>query len=203
MSVPVINEIIAHPTEERNIEFKQSTPWQENKFKAEVTKTILGMSNIRDGGWIVIGKRKLSDGTYEPYGMNQSDYDTYDYDKIIDFVREYADPYVTISVQKPVLNQKKFVVIRIHEFDHIPVICKRDWGSTLHRGKIYTRSMVKPETIEVPSHIEMREIIEMAVDKENRKFFARLYNLGLLHLVAAPSQPQDKELFDKQLEGLL
>ena len=100
------------------------------------------------------------------------------------------------------------MVIRIHEFDHIPVICKRDWGSTLHRGKIYTRSMVKLETIEVSSHIEMREIIEMAVDKENRKFFARLYNLGLLHLVAlhlvaAPSQPQDKELFDKQLEGLL
>lgn len=203
MGTSVTNEIINHPYEERHIEFKKSTPWQENEFKAKITKTVLGMANIRDGGWIVLGKEKLSDETFEKSGMTQSDYESYDYDSVMDFVREYADPYVIISVQKPVIDQKKFVVIRVQEFDNTPVICKRDWGNILHRGKIYTRSRGKPETIEVPSHVEMREIIEMAIDKENRKFFGRLSNLGLLRLVAVPSEPQDRKLFDKQLEGIL
>ena len=37
--------------------------FKENEFKAKITKTILGMANIKDGGWIVIGKRKQEDET--------------------------------------------------------------------------------------------------------------------------------------------
>jgi len=178
-------------------------PWKEDRFKAEITKTVLGMTNIRDGGWIVIGKEQRSDGTFENVGMSQSDYALYDSDNIKDFVKEYADPYVVLSVQKPVHDQKRFVVIRVQEFDETPIICKRGWGNILHRGKIYTRSRGKPETIEVPSHTEMQEIIDMAVDKGSKKFVARLFRLGLLPLVTVPSEPQDADLFNKQLTGLL
>lgn len=161
------------------------------------------MANIRDGGWIVIGKEERSDGTFEKVGVTQTDYESYNSDDVKDFVEEYADPYVNLSIQKKIYDQKKFVVIRIQEFDNTPIICKRDWGEVLHRGKMYTRSRGKPETVEVPSETEMREIIDMAVDKENRKFFERLSNIGLLRLVTVPSEPRDKELFDKQLEGML
>lgn len=203
MSTSIIDEIINHPYEERHIEFKKSTLWQEDEFKAKITKTALGMANMRDGGWIVIGKEERSDGTFEKVGMIQSDYDSYDSDDVKDFVKEYADPYVSLSIQKHVYDQKKFVVIRIQEFDNTPIICKRDWGGILHRGKMYTRSRGKPETVEVPSQTEMREIIDMAVDKEYRKFFERLSNVGLLRLVTVPSEPRDEELFDEQHEGIL
>jgi len=203
LSTSIIDEIINHPYEERHIEFKKSTLWQEDEFKAKITKTALGMANMRDGGWIVIGKEERSDGTFEKVGMIQSDYDSYDSDDVKDFVKEYADPYVSLSIQKHVYDQKKFVVIRIQEFDNTPIICKRDWGGILHRGKMYTRSRGKPETVEVPSQTEMREIIDMAVDKEYRKFFERLSNVGLLRLVTVPSEPRDEELFDEQHEGIL
>lgn len=202
MSTP-ITDVITHPFEERHIEFKRSTPWKDKKFKAKITKSILAMANLKDDGSIIVGKEKESDGTYKAVGMIQSDYDSYDSDPVKDFVKDYADPYVNLSVLKPEHNHRKFVVIRIEEFDTSPVVCKMDYGNIMHRGKIYTRSRGKPETIEIPSETEMREIIDMAVNKEMRKFIKRLSDLELIRLVVEPSKPQDKEKFDKQLEGIL
>jgi len=201
LSTSLLIDLINYPNEERHLEFKRSMSWEENRFKATITKSILGMANIRDGGWIVIGKEEQSDGTFIAIGMDQSDFDSFNSDAVRDFVKDYADPYVNLSVHKVDHAQKKFVIIRIEEFDTIPVICKRDWGNILHRGKMYTRSRGKPETIEVPGQTEMREIINMAVEKEIRRFYERLSRIGLPPLI--PSKPSDKELFDKQREDLL
>jgi len=201
LSTSILIDLINYPNEERHLEFKRSTPWRENRFKATITKSILGVANIRDGGWIVIGKEEQPDGTFDAVGMSEPDFDSYDSDSVKDFVKDYADPYVNLSVHKVPHAQKKFLVIRIEEFDTIPVICKRDWGNILHRGKMYTRSRGKAETIEVPGQTEMREIINMAVEKELRRFHERLSRVGLQPLI--PSEPEDKELFDKQREDLL
>jgi len=205
LSTSLFIDLINYPNEERHLEFKKSASWGENRFKAKITKSILGMANIRDGGWILIGKEEQPDGTFIATGMNQSDFDSFNSDVVRDFVKDYADPYVNLSVHKIVHAQKKFVIIRIEEFDTIPVICKRDWGNILHRGKIYTRSKGKPETIEVPGQTEMREIINMAVEKEIRHFYERISHAGLQVRARSfiSSEPSDKELFDKQREDLL
>lgn len=202
MSV-LINEVITHPFEERHIEFKSSNPWKEKRFKAMITKSILAMANIKDGGYIVVGKEEQTDGTHKAVGMNESDYDSYDSDSIKDFVKDYADPYVDLEVLKPEHNNRKFVVIRVMEFDSSPIICKKGYGSLMHRGKIYTRSRGKPETIEVPSETEMREIIDMAIDKKLRQDIKRYSDLGLIRIIAASSDTRDKESFDSQIEDMI
>lgn len=176
--------------------------WQEEGFKATIAKSIQGMANKRDGGTIIIGKEEQPKGTFSPIGMSQSDFDSFDSDTMKDFVKDYADPYVNFSVHKIILGGRKFVVIRIEEFERTPVICKKDWGDILHRGKVYTRSRGKPETIEVPSQTEMREIIDMAVEKEFRHFYERLSHVGIEIPILHRPQDKDKELFDKQREDL-
>jgi predicted HTH transcriptional regulator len=203
LSTTAVVEVIRHPCEERHIEFKKSTKWEDGRFKAIVTKSILGMANIRDGGWIVIGKEEQSDGAFYAAGMSQSDYESYDPDSVKDFVKEYADPNVNVSVLKTEHEQKNFVLVQIEEFENIPVICKRAYDDVLHRGRIYTRSRGKPETIEVPSQTEMREIIDMAVEKQTRDFVGRLSRLGLLRPGEEIRTPTDEEAFGKQLEGVL
>jgi len=200
MVSPIVIDVIMHPYEERNIEFKTSTPWNDKSFKAKIAKSILGMANIRDGGWIVIGKVRQPDDTHEAVGMTQTDYESYSSDLLKDFVKNYAAPHVEISLEKPEYAQKKFVVIRVEEFDDVPVICKKDCGDVLHQGRIYTRSHGKPETIEVPSYPEMREIITMATEKEIRHFYERISRSGA---TVKPIKPDDKESFDKQLGGLI
>jgi hypothetical protein len=64
-------ELIQDGREKRNLEFKQSSPWGSREFKDKITKSVLGLSNIRDGGDIVIGMERSGDDTYEPMGSPQ------------------------------------------------------------------------------------------------------------------------------------
>jgi len=192
----IFSGLIGYPTEERHLEFKRSVPWGD-AVSAKITKSILAMANLRDGGWIVVGKEERPDRTFAQVGMNQSDFDSFDPDIVKTFVNEYADPYVILSINKIEHESKRFILIRVEEFDTIPVICKKDWGDLLHRGQMYVRSRAKPESVPVPSQSEMREIIEIAIDKGVKTLFQRISRTGITLPV-----PSDTELFDKQLEEL-
>jgi hypothetical protein len=84
-------------------------------------------------------------------------------------------------------------------FDEIPVVCRRN-GVGLRQGAVYTRSYRMPETCEVPSQTEMREIIEMATDKGVRRFLERSRRAGLL--TGGTAEPTDTDKFDEELEEL-
>ena len=99
----------------------------------------MGMANIRDGGTIIIGVRKKNDN-YILEGIRKEHRATYDSDNIQAWVNTYADPYVRLGLHDVEFEGKQFLAIVIHEFDEIPVVCKRNYGSSLHQGKIYNRS---------------------------------------------------------------
>ena len=61
-------DIILHGREERNIEYKESVPWGDADIKAKLTRAALAMSNIRDGGYIVIGVEQAGDA-FTPTGI--------------------------------------------------------------------------------------------------------------------------------------
>lgn len=188
---------IEYPNEERNLEFKESIPWDRKENSVNLIKAILALSNLKDGGWIVIGKKELPDGSYVLTGMIPSDFETYDSDQMKDFVNNrYADPYVTFSLHKVEYKGEKFMLIKVEEFEEVPVICKRDYSDILYKGRIYCRSRTKPESIAVPSQVEMREILEIATDKRALRFLQRIERFGM------KLTPTDEELFNKQLEDL-
>ena len=157
-----MSKLIEHGHEERSLEYKQSAPWDELKLK--IAKTAMGMANIRGGGTIVIGEAK-KDGGYVPEGMLEEDLATYGEDEVQAYVNRFADPYVRTELQQVKWNEKTFLAVVVHEFDELPVICKRDCSPSMRQGAIYTRSYRMPETCEVRSQSEMREIVEMAVEK--------------------------------------
>ena len=47
--------LINWPREERNLEFKCSMSWADASTKAKLTKSVLAMANLRDGGHVVLG----------------------------------------------------------------------------------------------------------------------------------------------------
>lgn len=162
--------------EERFLEYKESCPW--DNLKAKIARTSMGMANIRDGGTIIIGVRKKNDN-YILEGIHKEHGATYDSDNIQAWVNTYADPYVRLGLHDVEFEGKQFLAIVIHEFDEIPVVCKRNYGSSLHQGKIYTRSHRIPETCIVQSQTEMREIIEMATEKGVRHFLRTAQKVGI------------------------
>lgn len=182
--------------EDRSLEYKESRPWDD--FKNQIAKTALGMANIRDGGTIIIGVSQRS-GNLVAEGMSRNDIDTYEVDDIQAYVNRFADPYVRLEMYIVPRNGQRFIVMVVHEFDEIPVVCRRN-GVGLRQGSVYTRSYRMPETCEVPSQTEMREIIEMATDKGVRRFLERSRRAGLL--TGGTVEPTDTDKFDEELEGL-
>lgn len=182
--------------EERFLEYKHSLPWDDLKNK--IAKTAMGMANIRDGGTIIIGMAQRG-GQFVPEGMLDEHIATYDVDDIQAYVNKFADPYVRVELHHVKLNQENFIALVVHEFDEIPVVCKRNYDDVLRQGAIYTRSHRIPETCEVQSQTEMREIIEIATYKGVRRFAERMQRVGVLKV--APSE-SDLDAFERQLGGL-
>ena len=63
-------------------------------------------------------------------------------------IDEYADPSLAFELSQVILDGRDFIAIEIHEFEDIPILCKKTYGDTLRKGACYTRPRRKPETPE-------------------------------------------------------
>lgn len=186
--------LILHGREERNLEYKSSLNWGD--ARAKIAKAAIAMANIPDGGALVLGVQP--DGSAE--GMTLEDFSSFDQDSVQEFVNEYADPYVELSVTGDHLEgYGDFVLIQVQQFGELPVVCKKNGPENLRRGAVYTRSRRKHETAEVGSQTEMREILDRAVDSQIRQLRAR----GLLPTPAPYDvTPEHRTRFEAELSGL-
>lgn len=191
-------QYVLHGREERNIEYKCPISWQDIEVKSKIVKTVLAMSNIRDGGVTVIGVEQ--DGEkFNAVGLDSQLLSTYKQDEISAYINEFADPFVELKVSQVTYDDKIFVVIQIMEFAELPIICKKDGKNNLRRGAIYTRPRRKIESAEVPSQVEMRGILDIASEKAIRAFKRKLLMSGVI--VEEP-EVESKQKFEDQLEGL-
>ena len=194
MSKDALTEFIDHAREERNLEYKQSMSWHDSATKAKIAKSAMAMANIPDGGVIVLGVEQHGEA-FIPKGMDPDHAESFKQDDIMEKVNEYADPYVELTVTATSKDQKCFIVIQVREFDQMPVVCKKDGEEGLKRGAFFTRSRRVYETAQVGSQTELREILDLAVDKEIRRLRSR--NLISLEGVSSVPDP-DRTEFDNQ-----
>jgi len=116
---------------------------------------------------------------------------------------------VSFDVESQEHRGKQFIVIRVYEFDEIPVLCRKDLHAprrrelVLRRGACYVRSHHKPETSEIPSEREMRELLELAIDKGLRKFVSRAREAGMTPpMEGTPPRISEQAFFEKQIEDM-
>ncbi len=174
--------------------------WANDLTKAKITKAALALTNIRDGGWIVIGVEQDND-TFTRTGLIDDIAETYTHDNISSHVNNYADPFVNLHVfNNVVCEDKRYVVVQIDEFEELPVICRREYPrAELHQGKIYSRTRRRNENSEALTSTEMREIIDLAVEKSTRRFFEKLKRVGAFSMKPVTSE---EKVFEKQLEDI-
>src|SRR3954463_2221297 len=75
--------------EEPQIDFKESATWDTLKWK--ITKSVLGMGNLREGGIVVVGVSERSD-IWELDGITEADLGTFDADEIAAHLDKYVSP---------------------------------------------------------------------------------------------------------------
>lgn len=203
-------QILVRGYEQRGIEFKGPCAKTDNQKFASIARAIMGMANHRDGGTVIIGIEDTGSNLNE-CGLEARDLDTWRYDEVSTAMSVYADPNVGFELEHFEFRGRKYVVIHVREFDEIPILCKKDFNykdertnsqiTVTRSGACYVRTRKKPETSEVPTQTEMRELLELAVDKGIRKFIERTYKIGL-DLSQAIVQ-YDRARFDRQIEDLI
>ncbi len=167
------------------IEFKAPMSWDKNVF----VKDILALSNVIDGGVIIVG---VDDTTFVRRGVSIEQGQSFDFDIMRDQIATYADPRVIFS--RHLVSDAhglSYIVIQVSPFEEIPVICARD-GHDVKQGTIYFRSRSRrPASARVSNSSDMREVIEVAIARRARQ----LNRIGF----ASPPPQYD---FDAELGGL-
>lgn len=183
--------------ESKSIEFKQSVHWDDIQYN--LTRTIMAMGNLRDGGIIVIGVSQNGDA-WDLTGIEEKHLSSYDPDIIIDTVAKYASPPIQMDIiLVKYRNDKAFLAIQVTEFDEVPFVCKKngpDNEKSLRDGDFYIRPNGKPRTTKVTSAADMQDLLDLAAEKKARKFLETAYRIGL-----KPTET-DKERYEEELDGL-
>lgn len=185
--------------EGRSVDFKRAAMWDE--LKQGIPKDILAMSNLRDGGIIIIGVEE-SDNKWTRTGMTDEQLNTYNPDDMIDHVNKYASPSMTFNVVKHTDDEGlKYLVIRAHEFEEKPFVCKRNCADELRQGAFYVRPLGKAESRKVQTADEMHDLLELSVEKRTRNFMRQIQRVGF-DLKTMRLEKTDEDKFDDELEGL-
>lgn len=178
----IISGILESPNESRTVEFKPSFSWpskidelQNNDKAKEVIKSILAMSNTRDGGKIILGVEKdNSNQKYILKGMRNEDLNTYDQDLIFEHARNFGEPEPKFQVLNMEYDSKNFIVFAVQSFIFAPIICHNYRNlRQLDNTSFYIRTD-KPETKKITEPWEMREIVDLAIEKELDLFSTRM-----------------------------
>lgn len=198
--------IVESPIESRSVEFKPSVEWRDVNSQNDIQKiikSIIGMSNVKDIGRIILGVPQKPDRTFEIKGMDPEHMKSYEQDNIYQDVRKFTNPSPHFEVSNVEWDGKFFIVFTVYEFLYSPIICikngKNNGAEPLVAGAFYIRTH-KPETKKVDKEEEMREIINLAVDKEFEILTPRVKQL-----IGSKIRTQlvsDDEKFKKELEDL-
>lgn len=183
------------------VEFKSPGPMSNRRLVAQVIRAILGMCNRRDGGTVIIGVEDAQ-GVLNPVGLTEPDLSEWSYDALADQIARYADPSASFAEDIREYDGNSYVVIEVEEFSDIPVLCKRSYGDVLQDGACYVRPRRKPETSSIPTQADMRDLLDLAIEKGVTRFLERARRVGLFSIPTAEPQVTDRERFDEQLGDL-
>lgn len=197
----------ANYQEQINLEFKGPYTWEENKYK--IVRSVLALSNQQDGGEIFIGiKEENNRGT--PVGLTSEVENTYQHDHINVVINEYAEPAVTVRLELVTSDSKKFLIIKVPEYDYLPIICKKNYQDPatgkqlLQEGTVYHRKKGDNRSYNQWTISEMREFINLATNKKQAR---REKNQEIIRKQMRPESNQEiirkqelSDFLDKEVE---
>lgn len=166
------------------------------------------MANQRDGGRVVIGVATRKDQSLDDTGVEPVHLPTWIFDPVFEALNSYCDPAIEMDLSRLEDSKQKkvFVVLDVREFADLPIICTKSYVALpskkviLRKNAFYIRSRQKPASIEVSSQVEMRALVELAIDKQIPRI-ARL--MGLLPRPTPAGEDGDRAKFDAQKNEML
>lgn len=179
--------------ESQDIDFKESAAWDDLKWR--VVKTALSMGNLRDGGIVVLGASERGT-SWDLTGITDAHLATYDVDVVTDVINSYISPHVDLDiVLVKYRSGKNFLAIQVHEFDKIPLVCRKNGQAGLVEGGVYIRPPGMARSTRIMNAQQMHDLLELSAEKRARRILEVGRRVGLV-----PESARNQ--FDEELGGL-
>ncbi|TCJ00806.1 RNA-binding domain-containing protein [Aeromicrobium sp. IC_218] len=197
IELDALESLLALGHEQRRLEVKGPGLVSDKAFAARVARAVMAMGNLRDGGVVCIGIADDQIAQMMP-GLDEAARKSWgDYDTVSAALARYIDPPATFDLRVVELSNGAHVaVLDVHEFETSIYVCKKTFPDVLQDGATYVRTRGKPQSIPVPSAAEMRELLDLGVDKGIREFLRRAGAAGVPLLGTPPPTPS--ALFDDE-----
>ena len=179
-----IEQIVQGNSENLNLEFKATFNFDENQWARErLIRSILAMSNTRNGGYVVIGVAENGDKSPDFAGL-ETDHLSLFKSKIEDLkskVESFSSSPVSYEIGIGEYKGKKLLVISVAEFSLSPLICRKNGehkDKHLEEGAIYIRTLKdKPSSIKLTNPVDIQDFLERSSDKQ----ISNLHKRGWKH----------------------
>ncbi|MEN6367837.1 MAG: ATP-binding protein [Thermoguttaceae bacterium] len=192
--------------ENDEIDAKRPVTWDNGVESAGLAKDFAAFANSRNGGIVVIGKEEVEPGTFDAVGVTPEQAATFEKTKIAQWVNNHFSPAIRLDCYPAVKHEgKQFVVIRIFEFDDVPVICIKSFQRPsskellLKENTIYVRN-ANAESIPVGVK-ELSPLIGLATRKRGDALLADFH--AILRGRPLVPIPSDSDQFQKEQDEIL
>lgn len=182
-------------SETRTVEFKRGAALDTLKYK--VVRAALAMTNLRDGGTLVVGIPEASDPT--PRGITDADAATYEQDAVLALVNGFASSAIELYVVRVPVEKQEYVFMHVFPFRRTPVICRKNTPDTTPKNErleaacLYIRTADdKIETTRIRTPAQMEELLEMATEQRARELLRSAERVGFQPPADAEQQFHDE-----------
>lgn len=208
VSTELLVQLLSLGHETRGFEAKGPGSAGDSHFFARVARAALSLGNLRDGGIVVIGVNDNELQSMSP-GLDSAQAASWtSFDVLSRALAEYSDPPLRFHSQLVTLpSEARVLAIEVEEFADVPHICMKgfdtDKGKTvLKRGAVYVRTRRLPETSEVASAEQMRELLDLATEKALAAYVRTAQRAGLeLSPTEDHGAVPQAQLFDAEREA--
>lgn len=198
MANPDWHEIVHRQVESDELDYKAPLNWltMSRQAKAKFIRHCLAFANTK-GGYIVVGVEEDASGHPSVYtGLSRDQVKSFDPSTVGPFINRHVDPPIDFTIERPLIDGKRFAIFVIKPFSNIPHVCNSSMDGELQQGVFYIRTTDASSRPAYRSS-ELHGIIQRAL-RNQRELLGRMLR-GLLyenHLLGG--EDDSKSRFDEE-----
>lgn len=123
-----LKEVVERGVESDVLDYKAAQNWNQitKAGRAKLVRHMIAFANTK-GGCLVIGVGEDASGCPRNYtGVSDEESKSFDPSVIGSFIAQMVEPPIDFYVERPVINNKTFIVIVVRPFSQLPHVCKAD-----------------------------------------------------------------------------
>lgn len=172
--------IIFRGVESDELDYKAAQNWHElsRAGRAKFVRHCIAMANTK-GGYVVVGVGEDANGQPARYtGLTEEQSSSFDPTDVGNFINRFADPAVDFTIERPVVDGRRYAVFVIRRFRNIPHVCTSSCENELQLGTFYIRT---PDASSRPAYrsSEIHALLQRAL-RNQREMLGRMIR-GILY----------------------